>query len=75
MITSPHASTSRELILFRDSYGSSLAPLLAESYAKITLIDIRYISSELLDDYVNFAGQDVLFLYSTLTLNSSQSLK
>lgn len=75
VITSPHASTSRELILFRDSYGSSLAPLLAESYAKITLIDIRYISSELLDDYVNFAGQDVLFLYSTLTLNSSQSLK
>lgn len=75
VITSPKASTDRELILFRDSYGSSLAPLLATSYAKITLIDIRYISSELLADYVTFSGQDVLFLYSTLTLNSSQSLK
>ena len=41
-IENPNAETDRELIVFRDSFGSSLAPLLAEGYAKITLADIRY---------------------------------
>ena len=42
-IENPNAETDRELIVFRDSFGSSLAPLLAEGYAKITLADIRYL--------------------------------
>lgn len=35
----------RELVIFRDSFASSLAPLLMEGYSKITLIDLRYLSS------------------------------
>ena len=45
-ITNPQAKTGRELIVFRDSFASSLAPLLAEGYAKITLVDIRYVAPE-----------------------------
>jgi len=74
-IENPLVNTSRELILFRDSFGSSLAPLLIQGYQKITLIDIRYLSSGLLDRFVDFHGQDVLFLYSTLVLNNSSTLK
>lgn len=70
-IKNPNAKTGKELLIFRDSYGSSLAPLLVENYRKITLIDIRYISSELLAEYVSFREQDVLFLYSTLVLNQN----
>ena len=70
-IENPKADTNKELLLFRDSYGSSLAPLLIENYSKITLIDTRYISSKLLDDYIEFKDQDVLFLYSTLVLNQN----
>ena len=55
--------------------GSSLAPLLASGYAKITLVDIRYISPNLLGRFVDFGGKDVLFLYSTSVLNSSELLK
>ncbi len=65
------ASTQKELLLFRDSFGSSLAPLLIENYKKITLIDLRYISSTLLDQYINFNNQDVLFIYSSLVLNQN----
>ena len=64
----PNANTDKELILFRDSYGSSIAPLLIENYSKITLVDVRYISSKLLGDYIEFDNQDVLFLYSSLVL-------
>ncbi len=70
-IENPNAETDRELILFRDSYGSSLAPLLAEGYAAVTLIDIRYILPELLGNFVAFENKDVLFLTSTLVLNKN----
>ncbi len=74
-IENPGADTDRELILFRDSFGSSIAPLLAEGYAKITLADIRYISPAALSRFIDFKGQDVLFLYSTSILNNSITLK
>lgn len=74
-LESPLAASDRELILFRDSFGSSLAPLLLEGYSHITLIDLRYITSDLLEQYVDFHGQDVLFLYSTGLINSGYLLK
>ena len=74
-IENPNADTDRELILFRDSFGSSIAPLLVSGYAKITLVDIRYLHPDLLERYVEFDGQDVLFLYSTLVLNHSETMK
>ena len=67
--------SDRELVIFRDSFSSSLAPLLIEYYSKITLIDIRYINSEMYLDKINFDNQDVLFLYSTLLVNNSYTLK
>ncbi|MBQ8806076.1 MAG: hypothetical protein IJZ68_06285 [Bacteroidaceae bacterium] len=74
-IENPNATTDRELVIFRDSFGSSITPLFMESYAKVTLVDIRYINSDFVGNFVKFNNQDVLFLYSTLVLNSSSTLK
>jgi hypothetical protein len=74
-IENPHASTDRELIVFRDSFGSSMVPLLTQDYARVTLVDIRYIQIDMLDRFLEFGGQDVLFLYSTLVLNNSSTIK
>ncbi|MBQ9990023.1 MAG: hypothetical protein IJP31_03645 [Lachnospiraceae bacterium] len=74
-IENPQADSGRELIIFRDSFAASLAPLLAEDYQKITLVDIRYINSTVLGEYLTFSGQDVLFLYSSLLLNNSLGMK
>lgn len=71
-IENSSATTDKELILFRDSFGSSIAPLFAGCYKKITLIDIRYISPSILDRFVNFENADVLFLYSAQVLNNSE---
>ena len=70
-IENPNAATDRELILFRDSFGRSLAPLLLRNYAAITLVDLRYIQPQLLGRYLEFTDQDVLFLHSSLVLNKS----
>ena len=74
-IENPNGTSNKELIVFRDSYGSSLIPLLVEAYNKITIIDTRYISPKILGEYVEFKDKDILFVYSTLLINNSTSLK
>ncbi len=74
-IQNPAAETEKELIVFRDSFGSSMIPLLVHGYSTITVVDIRYLSSTLLPQFIDFHGQDVLFLYSTLVLNSSDTIR
>ena len=71
MVTNPNATTDRELVIFRDSFGSSLAPLLLQSYKTVTLVDIRYIQPEMLGRFLEFNDQDVLFMYSALVLNKN----
>ena len=69
------ADRDKELYLFRDSFSSSLAPLLATGYSRVVLIDLRYIDMRTLGRYVDFKpGSDALFLYSTLVLNNPDML-
>lgn len=73
-ITNENAQTDKKLILFRDSFGSSIAPLLAKDYKEIVLVDIRYINSTILENYLDFdkyENADVLFLYSSRVINKS----
>jgi len=66
----------KELVIFRDSFASSIAPLMLGAYQKVTLVDLRYVMSDLIGDYVDFtSGQDALFLYSASMLNSSMLMK
>lgn len=69
-IENDNAKSEKELILFRDSFGSSIAPLLVDGYKSITLVDVRYINTSILGKYIEFKEQDVLFLYSTLVINN-----
>ena len=74
-IENPNAESGKELVIFRDSFGSSITPLLIEGYEKITLVDIRYISSDSLEQYIELGDQDVLFLYNTQVINNSVMLR
>lgn len=74
-INNPNALTDRELVIFRDSFGSSITPLLVEQYSKVTVVDIRYISIGYLARLLEINNQDIIFLYSTLVLNNSVTLK
>ncbi len=74
-ITNPLGEKGKELVVFRDSFGSSMTPLLLSGYETVTLVDTRYISPAILSQYIEFDSQDVLFLYSTLVINSSSTIK
>lgn len=74
IIKNEQAENGKRLILFRDSFGSSIAPLLINEYEEIVLIDLRYVNYTILSNYVNFSdyeNQDVLFLYSSRVINKS----
>lgn len=74
-VTNEEAKTDKELILFRDSFGSSIAPLFIDEYKTITLVDIRYLQSDFLGELVDFHGQDILFLYGAAMMNDSFSFR
>lgn len=74
-IDNPNADSERRLVVFRDSFASSLIPLLEEGYSEITLVDTRFIFPDMIGDYVEFDGADVLFLYSVSVVNNSQTLR
>ncbi|MBQ3030410.1 MAG: hypothetical protein IJD24_04220, partial [Agathobacter sp.] len=74
-IENPNATTEKELVIFRDSFGSSLTPLLVEGYQKITVLDVRYLNEKMIGDFVEFSNQDVLFIYSTGVLNNESSFR
>ena len=74
-LENPHNDSGRELILFRDSYGSSLAPVMLEGYSKITVVDLRYITQELLAEYITFEDQDILLMYSSTIINNSDLIR
>ena len=74
-IENPNAGNDRHLVVVRDSFGSALLPMLAQSYAKVTAVDIRYMMPNLVGNFVDFTDTDVLFLYSSTVLNNSITLK
>lgn len=65
----------RELIVFGDSFSRSIVPLLLKSYKNITIVDLRFIDSRELDNYIDFNNKDVLLLYSSTIINSSDIIK
>ena len=75
-IDNPNGPEGETLVVFRDSYGSSITPLLVEAYETVYVVDIRYIDANVLSLYqmmkqIDFKDADVLFLYSALVLNSN----
>ena len=74
-ITNPNSKTDKELIMFRDSFGSSLAPLLVENYKSVTLVDMRYMSLDVMKENLEFKNKDILIIYSSLLVNESNTLK
>ncbi len=71
VIDNPNAASDKHLVIFRDSFGSAIAPLLVGDYAKITLVDLRVISTAMLPRFVDFENADVLVLLSALALNNA----
>jgi hypothetical protein len=68
------APVDEELAVFKDSYAHVLAPLLAQHFRRVMLFDLRYVRKELILDQLNLDESVVLFLYSTIILNTEPQI-
>ena len=64
----------KSLLIIKDSYAHSLVPFLSNHYSKITMIDMRYINTDIsrlvkLDEY-----QQVMFMYNVITFSEDNNL-
>ena len=64
------------LLIFKDSYAHSLIPFLAKNYSHITVLDLRYINSDLSNIGVNLKDyESVLFMYNVITFSQDTNVK
>lgn len=65
----------KNLLLVKDSYAHSLVPFLSKHFSKITMVDMRYINTDLnslidLDEY-----QQTMFMFNVVSFSSDLHLK
>ena len=70
-----NVDNGKNLLLVKDSYAHSLVPFLSKHYSKITMVDMRYINTDLnrfidLDEY-----QQTLFMFNAISFSSDIHLK
>lgn len=58
------ADTSRKLAVIKDSYAHAFLPFLANHYAEIHVIDLRYFKQDLLSYLEDYSLNEILFLYN-----------
>lgn len=65
IVTIDTQSTSgKKLLMFKDSYAHCLTPMLLQAYSEITLVDLRYVNTNI-QNLINIQEYDeTLFLYS-----------
>lgn len=61
-------SNNKELVIFKDSYGLSIAPYLAQNYKKVTLLDLRLINKNLVQEYIS-EDSEILYYYGYKSIN------
>ena len=64
------------LLIIKDSYAHSLVPFLTKHYSHITMLDLRYINSDLanIGVEVNKYGT-TLFMYNVITFSQDDNVK
>jgi hypothetical protein len=65
------SKTGKSLLVFKDSYAHSLAPMLMDQYEKIVLVDLRNLVGDL-EDIIHIEDYDeILYIYSTETFSQN----
>lgn len=64
VITNENASSDEKLLVVKDSFAHSLVPFLADHYAEIIMVDMRYYSSAIPKLVERESIDRVLFIYS-----------
>ena len=70
VIKNKNAATDEKLLVVKDSFAHSLVPFLADHYAEIIMVDMRYYSLPLQPIVEQEKVDKILFLYSIDNLST-----
>lgn len=64
----------KSLLIIKDSYAHSLVPFLSKHYSRITMVDMRYINTDL-SRFINVGDySQVLFMFNVITFAEDDNL-
>jgi len=68
-------NNGKNLLLIKDSYAHSLVPFLSKHYSKITMVDMRYINTDL-NNLIDLSEyQQTMFMFNVVSFSSDLNIK
>ena len=68
-------NNGKNLLLIKDSYAHSLVPFLSKHYNKITMVDMRYINTDL-NNLIDLSEyQQTMFMFNVVSFSSDLNIK
>lgn len=68
-------NNGKNLLLIKDSYAHSLVPFLSKHYSKITMVDMRYINTDL-NNLIDLSEyQQAMFMFNVVSFSSDLNIK
>ena len=74
VIENPDIQDGSKILLIRDSYSDSLAPFLAQAFAQVHLIDLRYYHASVAEYMAEHSIKTAVVLYSVANFISDRNL-
>ena len=70
VINVPENPQDLTCLVIKDSYGNAFVPYLTEHYGNIIVIDLRYITIDIYEEFKDTGLSDIIFLTNTSSANS-----
>ena len=68
-------NNGKNLLLIKDSYAHSLVPFLSKHYSKITMVDMRYINTDL-NNLIDLSEyQQAMFMFNVVSFSSDVNIR
>ena len=71
VINVPENPQDMTCLVIKDSYGNAFVPYLTEHYGNIIVVDLRYITIDLYEEFKDAGLTDIIFMTNTSSANSS----
>lgn len=71
VINVPENPQDMTCLVIKDSYGNAFVPYLTEHYGNIIVVDLRYITIDLYEEFKDSGLTDIIFMTNTSSANSS----
>ena len=70
-----NVDNGKNLLLIKDSYAHSLVPFLSKHYSKITMVDMRYINTDL-NNLIDLSEyQQAMFMFNVVSFSSDVNIR